>query len=74
MISYRRKHDFAVHSPLPLLIMDVTKFAFEFDDVLPLNVFRRFEICGIFLDPVIEFESLVFTFGATCMHPSAILL
>jgi len=33
------------------LVRDVTKFAFEFDDIQTLNVFTRFEIRRIFHDP-----------------------
>jgi len=40
---------------------DVTKFAFEFDDVRTSNIFSRFKIRRIFSRPVVEFESQVYT-------------
>ena len=50
---------------------DVTKFAFEFDNVRTSNVFSRFKIRRIFHVPVVEFEPRVYTIGTTCLHPPA---
>ena len=50
---------------------DVTKFAFEFDNVRTSNVFSRFEIRRIFHVSVVEFEPQVYTIGTTCLRPPA---
>jgi len=53
---------------MKILFRDVTKFAFEFDNVRTSNVFSRFKFCHV---PVVEFEPQVYTIGTTCLHPPA---
>jgi len=53
-----------------VMYRDVTKFAFEFDDVRTLNVFIRFEIRRTFF--YVQSSNLnVMSIGAACLHRPA---